>query len=134
MPRIMKEVFGKVLNEKFFIVDRPKSLAACLDTGHLHKFMKRILVFDLPYLKELKRDTFRSDFDELQFAIALLFDVTRSIADKDPTTIHNDNLKMTRAFTCLKNRVGVMVPSERLIKVFRELSEEAFRRKMSLNM
>lgn len=135
MPRIMKEVFSRVLSEKIFIVERPKSLfnPACLEAG-LHKFMKRLLVFDLPYLKEFKRETFRSDFDELQFAISILFDVTRAIAERDPSlaTLTNDSLKMTRAFTYLKNRIGIMVPYERCIDAFRQLSDDTLKRKMHI--
>ncbi len=83
--------------------------------------MKRILVFDLVYLKELKQETFKSDYDELSFALSLLFDITRTIVEKDPTlsALNNDNAKMTRAFASLKNRVGIMVPFERCIEAFR---------------
>jgi len=136
MPRIMKEVFSKILGEKIFIVERPKTLfnPACLESG-LHKFMKRLLVFDLPYLKELKRETFRSDYDELQFAISILFDVTRAIAERDPSlqSLTNDSLKMTRAFSYLKNRIGIMVPFGRCIDAFRQLSDECLKRKMKID-
>jgi hypothetical protein len=53
-----------------------------LDTG-LTRFMKRILLFDLLYLKEFKQATFKSDFDELQFAISLILDVNRALVDRD---------------------------------------------------
>jgi superfamily I DNA and/or RNA helicase len=97
--------------------------------------MKRILVFDLLYLKEFKQDTFKSDFDELSFTLSVLFDVTRAMAEKDPalSALKNDNAKMTRSFTNLKNRVGIMVPFERSIEAFRELCEEPLKRKMGID-
>ena len=57
-------------------------MPSVLDTG-LHQFMKRILLFDLLYLKEFKHATFRSDFDELQFAISLILDVNRALVERD---------------------------------------------------
>jgi AAA domain len=97
--------------------------------------MKRIIVFDLLYLKEFKQETFRSDFDELQFALSILFDITRIISEKDPALsgLNNDTLKMTRAFASLKNRVGIMVPFTRSIEAFRQLCEEPLKRKMSID-
>jgi hypothetical protein len=131
----MKEVLGKIYNESIFIVEEAKKVPqqGCFDVG-LHTFMKRILVFDLVYLKELKQDTFRSDFDELSFALNLLFDITRIIVDKDPalSSLNSDSMKMTRAFSSLKNRVGIMVPFERCIEAFRELCEEPLKRKMGI--
>ena len=96
--------------------------------------MKRLLVFDLPYLKEFKKETFRSDFDELQFAISILFDVTRAIAERDPALagLSNDSFKMTKAFNYLKNRIGIMVPFERSIASFRQLSDDTLKRKMGI--
>ena len=99
MPRIMKEVLGKIYDERIFIVEESKKLASlgCLD-ANLHHFMKRILVFDLVYLKELKQETFRSDFDELSFALNLLFDITRIIVDKDPalSALNSDSLPSSK--------------------------------------
>jgi hypothetical protein len=136
MPRIMKEVLGKIYEERIFIVEEAKKVPSqgCLDVG-LHTFMKRILVFDLVYLKELKQETFKSDFDELSFALNLLFDITRIIVDKDPalSSLNNDSVKMTRAFSSLKNRVGIMVPFERCIDTFKELCEEPLKRKMGID-
>ena len=136
MPRILKEVLCKVYDERIFIVDEVKknSHSLCLDAG-LQNFMKRILVFDLLYLKEFKYDTFKSDFDELTFTLSVLFDVTRVMADKDPTlaSIKVDNKRMTAAFGNLKSRVGIMVPFERSIAAFRELCEEPLKRKMGID-
>jgi len=55
MPRILKEVLGKLYDERIFLVEETKksSSLGCLEVG-LQNFMKRILVFDLVYLKELK--------------------------------------------------------------------------------
>ena len=64
MPRIMKDVLSRVFNEKIFVVESKKpGVSYCVDS--LSKFMRRLLIFDLLYLKELKQDSFRSDFDEL---------------------------------------------------------------------
>ena len=62
--------------------------------------MRRILIFDLLYLKEFKQETFRSDFDELSFTINLLMDVTRNIAEREPAlaSVTNDHIKMSKAF------------------------------------
>lgn len=83
--------------------------------------MKRLLIFDLPYLREYKKETFRSDFDELQMTISIIFDVTRALAERDATldSIQNDSQKMTKAFSYLKNRIGIIVPFERGIAAFR---------------
>lgn len=56
------------------------------------KFMRRLVIFDLSYLLELKHDTFRSDYDELVFTANLIFDLTRACAERDTTLVglHND--------------------------------------------
>ena len=96
--------------------------------------MRRILVFDLVYLKEFKQNTFKSDFDELHFTISLIMDVTRCLAEREPALaeLHNDNLKMSKAFLKLKNRVGVIVPFERCIKVFKTLFDEQIKKKLGI--
>jgi hypothetical protein len=75
---------------------------------------------DLLYLKEFKQEVFRSDFDELTFTISLIMDITRGIADRDESLrqIHNDKLKMSKAFGSLKSKVGIIVPFERTVQAF----------------
>jgi hypothetical protein len=46
MPRCFKDVFSKILQEKVFIVDKPKLACTSLDSPTL-KFTRRLLVFDL---------------------------------------------------------------------------------------
>lgn len=45
--------------------------------------MRRVLLFDLPYLLELKQASFISDFDEIKFCFNLIADLTRVIAEKE---------------------------------------------------
>ena len=49
----------------------------------LSRFMRRILIFDLVYLLELKQKSFKSDFDELQFTVQIIMDLTRLISDHE---------------------------------------------------
>lgn len=131
----MKEVLSKVFNEKMFVIEAPQTANSqtTLDTG-IAKFMRRLVVFDLIYLKELKQDTFRSDFDELQFTIALILDVTRTVADKDPTLsmISSDTIKMQKAFLKLRNKIGIVVPFARSVDAFKKLFDDGFKNKLGI--
>lgn len=124
-----------MFNEKIFVQEAPPSHPALssLDST-LRTLMRRILVFDLYYLKEFKQDTFRSDFDELTFALSLILDVTRVLAEKDTllTHIKSDALKMQKAFSKIKGRIGIMVPFERSIETFQRLFDSGIRRKLGV--
>lgn len=96
--------------------------------------MRRVLFFDLLYLKEFKQDTYKSDFDELQFALSLILDVTRALAEREPAlaSLHSDHLRMQKAFLKLKGRIGVMVPFERSIAPFHTLFDSLMRKKLGV--
>jgi hypothetical protein len=96
--------------------------------------MRRILVFDLLYLKDFKQETFKSDFDELQFTISLILDVTRALAERETALagLHNDTIKMSKAFLKLKDRIGIIVPFERCIRAFWTLFDEERRKKLGI--
>ena len=96
--------------------------------------MRRILVFDLIYLREFKQETFRSDFDEITFTVYMIMDVTRALAEKDESLrqLQSDNLKMSKAFAKIKNKIGVIVPFERMIQAFKQLFDETNRKKLGV--
>jgi len=98
----------------------------------LKNFMRRVLMFDLVYLLELKQECFRSDFDELRFAITLILDLTRVIAEKEGIKASNDDLKIQHAFSKIRGMIGIAVPSERCISSFNILLLEQWKQKLGL--
>ena len=98
----------------------------------LKNFMRRVLMFDLVYLLELKQECFRSDFDELRFTITLILDLTRVIAEKEGIKASNDDLKIQHAFSKIRGMIGVVVPSERCIASFNLLLLDQWKQKLGL--
>lgn len=86
----------------------------------LSRLMRKAVFFDLLYLKEFKQVTYKSDFDELQFVVQLILDLTKIIGEREPSLsqLFNENLRGQRAFQRLRNKLGVIVPFERCIRIF----------------
>ena len=89
-------------------------------------------MLDLTYLMEIKKDTYRSDFDEIQFTISLILDLIRLIAyDIEGAQGGGDDTKMSQAFSKVRGCIGVIVPFERYIDSFNVLFEP-FTRKLGI--
>lgn len=81
--------------------------------------MRRVLVFDLVYLLELKQSSFKSDFDEINFTINLIADLTRLVSELEGIRTGNDDERMQHAFSKLRGNIGVVVPHERSLESFK---------------
>lgn len=87
----VKEVYTKVFDESLFTLEAPSHIS---DMG-LSRLMRKVVFFDLLYLKEFKQVTYKSDFDELQFVVQLILDLTKIIGEREPSLsqLFNENLR-----------------------------------------
>ncbi|CDW88819.1 splicing endonuclease positive effector [Stylonychia lemnae] len=89
----------------------------------LKNFMRRVIMFDLQYLKELKQESFRSDFDEINFTTHLIGDLTKVVSEVEGVDASSYEVRNQHAFSKIKRSIGVIVPFERLIPTFKILFE-----------
>lgn len=86
--------------------------------------MRRVLLFDLVYLLELKQSSFKSDFDEISFTVNMLYDLTRLVSDIEfYGRGMSDNARMQSSFCLLKGHIGIVVPHERCIESFKLIAQ-----------
>eukprot|EP00347_Sterkiella_histriomuscorum_P020454 403337744 len=89
------------------------------DLTCLRNFMRRVLLFDLTYLLELKQSSFKSDFDEINFTISLIGDLTRLVSEIEGIRATRDDDRMQHSFSKLRGHIGIVVPHERCIDSFK---------------
>lgn len=90
MPDLLCKILSKIFYKQVSI--HAKRNRELVDNDYVMKnFMRRVLMFDLVYLLELKQDSFKSDFDELRFTVSLILDLTRCISEKEGMKAASDD-------------------------------------------
>ncbi len=60
--------------------------------------------------------------------------MTRALAEREPSLsqLYNDTLKMQKAFSRLRNKIGVIVPFERCIRIFNNYFDAGVKKRLGI--
>lgn len=113
---VMVEFISKMFYDNSMRICRDQNLKK--PSSSLSRVISRVCFFDLVYTKEFKQDIFRMDLDEVYFAFNLLRDVTRLFYKNEGMQGQDDNERMAKAFSCIKGKIGIIVPHHQMIDAY----------------